>query len=170
MDVWVYKSVSRAAGAHRKRLVANETVVSALASEQVQCSVTFCGKERQSERRRRDLHKNKSRQATRTCRDVERAKGTTKELHKSSPKGELCLSLIARHTPAKPWYRSRRSALKMSHRDIFLTRRPSRVRSPSLKRKSTPQGVLPHLERAKGIEPSYSAWEADVLPLNYARE
>ncbi len=25
------------------------------------------------------------------------------------------------------------------------------------------------LERAKGIEPSYSAWEADVLPLNYAR-
>ena len=26
------------------------------------------------------------------------------------------------------------------------------------------------LERAKGIEPSYSAWEADVLPLNYARK
>ena len=25
------------------------------------------------------------------------------------------------------------------------------------------------LERAKGIEPSFSAWEADVLPLNYAR-
>ena len=25
-------------------------------------------------------------------------------------------------------------------------------------------------ERAKGIEPSFSAWEADVLPLNYARE
>ena len=25
------------------------------------------------------------------------------------------------------------------------------------------------MERAKGIEPSYSAWEADVLPLNYAR-
>jgi hypothetical protein len=24
-------------------------------------------------------------------------------------------------------------------------------------------------ERAKGIEPSFSAWEADVLPLNYAR-
>jgi hypothetical protein len=25
------------------------------------------------------------------------------------------------------------------------------------------------LERAKGIEPSYAAWEATVLPLNYAR-
>ena len=25
------------------------------------------------------------------------------------------------------------------------------------------------LERAKGIEPSYKAWEAFVLPLNYAR-
>lgn len=27
-----------------------------------------------------------------------------------------------------------------------------------------------NVERAKGIEPSYSAWEADVLPLNYARK
>ena len=26
------------------------------------------------------------------------------------------------------------------------------------------------LERAKGIEPSYTAWEAVVLPLNYARD
>jgi hypothetical protein len=26
------------------------------------------------------------------------------------------------------------------------------------------------LERVKGIEPSLSAWEADVLPLNYTRE
>jgi hypothetical protein len=25
------------------------------------------------------------------------------------------------------------------------------------------------MERAKGIEPSYEAWEASVLPLNYAR-
>ena len=24
-------------------------------------------------------------------------------------------------------------------------------------------------KRVKGIEPSYSAWEADVLPLNYTR-
>ncbi len=27
-----------------------------------------------------------------------------------------------------------------------------------------------NLERAKGIEPSYAAWEAAVLPLNYARK
>ena len=26
------------------------------------------------------------------------------------------------------------------------------------------------LERVKGIEPSFSAWEADVLPLNYTRQ
>ena len=26
------------------------------------------------------------------------------------------------------------------------------------------------LERATGIEPALSAWEAEVLPLNYARE
>ena len=26
------------------------------------------------------------------------------------------------------------------------------------------------MERVKGIEPSYAAWEAAVLPLNYTRE
>jgi hypothetical protein len=26
------------------------------------------------------------------------------------------------------------------------------------------------LERMTGIEPAYSAWEADVLPLNYIRD
>ena len=26
-----------------------------------------------------------------------------------------------------------------------------------------------HLERVTGIEPAFSAWEADVLPLNYTR-
>src|SRR6516164_3412371 len=30
-------------------------------------------------------------------------------------------------------------------------------------------GCVGELERAKGIEPSYAAWEAAVLPLNYAR-
>src|SRR5258708_2231467 len=30
--------------------------------------------------------------------------------------------------------------------------------------------ALGKLERAKGIEPSYTAWEAVVLPLNYARD
>ena len=29
--------------------------------------------------------------------------------------------------------------------------------------------VLPTLERVAGIEPAYSAWKADVLPLNYTR-
>jgi hypothetical protein len=31
-------------------------------------------------------------------------------------------------------------------------------------------GRLETLERVKGIEPSYAAWEAAVLPLNYTRE
>jgi hypothetical protein len=31
------------------------------------------------------------------------------------------------------------------------------------------EGILIFLERVKGIEPSQSAWEADVLPLNYTR-
>ena len=36
----------------------------------------------------------------------------------------------------------------------------------------TPQSVEdPNiLERATGIEPAYPAWEAGVLPLNYARD
>lgn len=27
-----------------------------------------------------------------------------------------------------------------------------------------------HMERMKGIEPSYQAWEARILPLNYTRK
>ena len=38
------------------------------------------------------------------------------------------------------------------------------------KKTSEQSGLCSDVERAKGIEPSYSAWEADVLPLNYARE
>ena len=30
--------------------------------------------------------------------------------------------------------------------------------------------ATPATERATGIEPAFSAWEADVLPLNYTRE
>ena len=30
-------------------------------------------------------------------------------------------------------------------------------------------GLFLFLERVKGIEPSYAAWEAAVLPLNYTR-
>ena len=31
------------------------------------------------------------------------------------------------------------------------------------------EGEFERLERVKGIEPSYAAWEAAVLPLNYTR-
>ena len=31
------------------------------------------------------------------------------------------------------------------------------------------EGVAEGMERVKGIEPSYAAWEAAVLPLNYTR-
>ena len=41
--------------------------------------------------------------------------------------------------------------------------RPRQARDPRNQR------VRDQLERAKGIEPSYEAWEASVLPLNYAR-
>lgn len=37
-------------------------------------------------------------------------------------------------------------------------------------RLETELAIKGNLERAKGIEPSYAAWEAAVLPLNYARE
>src|SRR5215217_7696822 len=37
-------------------------------------------------------------------------------------------------------------------------------------RRTTPAGLLVRVERAKGIEPSPRAWEARVLPLNYARK
>ena len=32
------------------------------------------------------------------------------------------------------------------------------------------QYLSPYLERVMGIEPTYPAWEAGVLPLNYTRE
>ncbi len=31
-------------------------------------------------------------------------------------------------------------------------------------------GPCQFVERVTGIEPAFSAWEADVLPLNYTRE
>ena len=43
---------------------------------------------------------------------------------------------------------------------LFGTTRPSPVRRSS-------SGFI--LERVTGIGPAYSAWEADVLPLNYTR-
>ncbi len=42
-------------------------------------------------------------------------------------------------------------------REIFMINGVNRIR-------------FAKLERVKGIEPSFSAWEADVLPLNYTRK
>ena len=44
-----------------------------------------------------------------------------------------------------------------------------RVRRFHIHAKTLYLKVVDALERAKGIEPSYAAWEAAVLPLNYAR-
>ena len=38
-----------------------------------------------------------------------------------------------------------------------------------LARRLTNDDATDKLERVKGIEPSYAAWEAAVLPLNYTR-
>ncbi len=38
------------------------------------------------------------------------------------------------------------------------------------KKKNTPLGVFFFLERLMGVEPTYAAWEAAVLPMNYSRE
>src|SRR3954453_1998342 len=48
---------------------------------------------------------------------------------------------------------------------------PQRARTATLPKTRRVKKLLQHkgLERAKGIEPSYAAWEAAVLPLNYAR-
>src|SRR5579863_1293293 len=45
------------------------------------------------------------------------------------------------------------------HRTVAVTR--NFLKTLGVRRKA--------LERATGIEPAFSAWEADVLPLNYAR-
>ena len=41
--------------------------------------------------------------------------------------------------------------------------------APKLRSKNTALAARPSLERVTGIEPALSAWEADVLPLNYTR-
>ena len=45
----------------------------------------------------------------------------------------------------------------------------ARAQNFKIEKTCGPQFATAGLERAKGIEPSCSAWEADVLPLNYAR-
>ena len=46
----------------------------------------------------------------------------------------------------------------------------NRIKSTKLVKYVRTGDVQANLERAKGIEPSYAAWEAAVLPLNYARD
>lgn len=40
---------------------------------------------------------------------------------------------------------------------------------PQAKNKPEQSGLCSGVERTRGIEPPTSAWEADVLPLNYVR-
>jgi hypothetical protein len=58
---------------------------------------------------------------------------------------------------------SERTAVTEAGRSVAPGQRERRRETSLL----TQQTVL---ERAKGIEPSYAAWEAAVLPLNYARD
>ena len=46
---------------------------------------------------------------------------------------------------------------------------PSKTWSVDLQSTAFGRSAIPPLARVKGIEPSQSAWKADVLPLNYTR-
>ncbi len=66
-------------------------------------------------------------------------------------------------TDAKPARAAPSTQTKTALEPLNVARgstRPSRIRSD----------LHVQTERATGIEPAFSAWEADVLPLNYARE
>ena len=80
---------------------------------------------------------------------LERVKGMFAVAHRSGRSLGLC--------PA------RRSARFVPHRTLFSGPLPS-----PLVQKKPPKAVF-FLERVKGIEPSYSAWEAAALPLSYTR-
>jgi hypothetical protein len=47
-----------------------------------------------------------------------------------------------------------------------IYRQATQTKEPTEKNKYLPELDV---ERVKGIEPSYAAWEATVLPLNYTR-
>ena len=44
------------------------------------------------------------------------------------------------------------------------------MKAPAISSVTPGSVALNGLERVKGIEPSYAAWEAAVLPLNYTRK
>jgi hypothetical protein len=56
-----------------------------------------------------------------------------------------------------------REAARRSHGDVRSRRRDCR----SVGTRLAHRGIV---ERVTGIEPAFSAWEADVLPLNYTRQ
>ncbi len=47
--------------------------------------------------------------------------------------------------------------------------RPGSIPSHFMERKKRPMASFRSMERMRGIEPPTSAWEADILPLNYIR-
>ncbi len=57
----------------------------------------------------------------------------------------------------------------LSLRPAGCAGRTPRVRFLPPAKENPPGGGFSDLERVKGIEPSYAAWEAAVLPLNYTR-
>ena len=61
--------------------------------------------------------------------------------------------------PVSPTYRSRFREVSCSYPSQSVAHLPEQDLRGLARR-----------ERATGIEPAFSAWEADVLPLNYARE
>ena len=64
-----------------------------------------------------------------------------------------------------------RSTLRVCASSATLTEPSARVRfRPLFPNKKAPERELFYLERVKGIEPSYSAWEAAALPLSFTRE
>ena len=64
-----------------------------------------------------------------------------------------------------------RSTLRVCASSPVATEPSARVRfRPLFPNKKAPERELFYLERVKGIEPSYSAWEAAALPLSYTRE
>jgi hypothetical protein len=75
----------------------------------------------------------------------------------ASPLNYVRAAATVRHRSAQDLY-SRCTEFAAERRSCF----PKTVEVPTLSR-------FVGLERAKGIEPSYAAWEAAVLPLNYAR-
>ena len=74
--------------------------------------------------------------------------------------------LTARHTPAPPWYRSHRSALKMCHWHIFLTVRPKDSSpTPNQKIRARPKGRTLILVPVAGLEPARYRYRWILSPL-----